>query len=145
MVDMGFLLGLLTAETCKIMKTIARVRNTFAHDWKFTTFEDLQNSQDKRVREVLKDLNALSIFSSETDTHRATYIFVVGRIISTLIGFSKRVKRVRRKELIPTPENMEGLKFVKDFLVIKLKADGIIPINARKIKVKATSKKLDEK
>lgn len=50
MADVAFLLGLISTNTRGKIKAMARVRNTFAHNFKYRNFQDLVEAKDTKVK-----------------------------------------------------------------------------------------------
>jgi hypothetical protein len=60
MADMTFLVGLISKDVLSLLKTMAKIRNRFAHDYAARSFTDLLSDKDSQ-----KELNKLKLYTDQ--------------------------------------------------------------------------------
>jgi DNA-binding MltR family transcriptional regulator len=95
MVDLAFLLGLVPKETCKTLKTLAHVRNSFAHNHRLRRFEDFD--KDSRAKQSLKALMKLDWF--HCGAPRAVYHATYHETLSVMMAAQRKIGDQRRHEI----------------------------------------------
>ena len=85
MVDLAYLLGLITEPVLRWLKLMARVRNLFAHEWLISNFADVESANDKGIQDTLKKLRDFIPPMASTNAHplREAYAML---LISIFIG-----------------------------------------------------------
>jgi hypothetical protein len=92
LVDLAFLLGLITSQARDWLKLVGRLRNNFAHMWGAESFTSVEASADKNIRVDIKKLReftypnirGLTPISPETYTLRMHFDALAGGIILSL-------------------------------------------------------------
>ena len=91
MANMAYLLGMMPIEVLRWLKLMAKLRNTFAHSWLITSFEEMSNADDKSIRQTINKLEEFTPPVAREGVHplRGAYDFL---LMSIMFGLDPMMK-----------------------------------------------------